>query len=175
MRLDTRAACCIASFSASRFLCTGVNKDGKLTSIDSYALADTGGYASLGGPVFNLTIEHAGGVYFFPNGNISGQCMYTNAGFPVAFRGFGVPQALFALETQMDEMAHAIGMDRLEFRRINLLEKGQTGAIDNEFPLSIGSHAIVDAMAEGEIYKNKEALINIWVKTGVLKSSFIAL
>lgn len=138
---------------------TGVNKDGKLTAIESYALADTGGYASLGGPVFNLTIEHSGGVYYFPNGDISGHCMYTNAGFQVAFRGFGVPQALFALETQMDEMADAIGMDRLEFRKLNLLKKGQTGAIDNEFPLSIGSHAIVEAMAKGEIYKNKKELI----------------
>ncbi|MGD9580086.1 MAG: xanthine dehydrogenase family protein molybdopterin-binding subunit [Vampirovibrionia bacterium] len=137
---------------------TGVNKDGKLTAIEFYALADTGGYASLGGPVFNLTIEHSGGVYFFPNGKISGHCMYTNSGLQVAFRGFGVPQSLFALETQMDEMADAIGMNRLEFRRINLLHKGQTGAIDNEFPLSIGSKPIIEAIEKGDIYKNREQL-----------------
>ena len=138
---------------------TGVNNDGKLTAIEFYALADTGGYASLGGPVFNLTIEHSGGVYYFPNGDISGHCVYTNAGFQVAFRGFGVPQSLFALESQMDEMADAIGMDRLEFRKTNMLKKGQTGAIDNEFPLSIGTGPIIEAMERGEIYKNKEQLI----------------
>lgn len=137
---------------------TSVNKDGLLTGIKFYALSDTGGYASLGGPVFNLTVEHSGGVYFFPNSDISGHCVYTNSGFQVAFRGFGVPQSLFALETQMDEMADAIGMDRLEFRKINLLKKGQTGAMDNEFPLSIGSHAIVEAMLKGYIYRNKNEL-----------------
>lgn len=138
---------------------TSVNKDGKLTGIDFYALADTGGYASLGGPVFNLTVEHSGGVYFFPHAKVSGHCVYTNAGYQVAFRGFGVPQSLFALETQMDEMADAIGMDRLKFRKVNLLKRGQKGAIDNEFPLSIGSHAIVEAMEKGEIYNNQEELL----------------
>lgn len=137
---------------------TGVNKDGKLTGIDFYALSDTGGYASLGGPVFNLTVEHSGGVYFFPDSKVSGHCVYTNSGFQVAFRGFGVPQSLFALETQMDEMADTIGMDRLEFRRLNLLKNGQTGAIDNDFPLSIGSKAIVEAIARGDIYKNRKEL-----------------
>ena len=137
---------------------TGVNKDGKLTGMDFSAISDTGGYASLGGPILNLTVEHSGGVYFFPNSKVSGYCAYTNSGYQVAFRGFGVPQSLFALETQMDEMADKIGMDRLEFRKINLLKKGQTGAIDNEFPLSIGSKAIVEAMSKGEIYKNKETL-----------------
>jgi CO/xanthine dehydrogenase Mo-binding subunit len=137
---------------------TAINKDGKLTAIDFYALSNTGGYASLGGPVFNLTVEHSGGVYFFPNSEINGHCMYTNSGYQVAFRGFGVPQTLFALESQMDEMADKIGMDRLEFRKINLLKKGQKGAIDNEFPLSIGSRAIVDAMSKGEIYNNRKEL-----------------
>lgn len=137
---------------------TGVNKDGKLTGMDFSAISDTGGYASLGGPILNLTVEHSGGVYFFPNSKVSGYCAYTNSGYQVAFRGFGVPQSLFALETQMDEMADKIGMDRLEFRRLNLLKKGQTGAIDNEFPLSIGSKAIVEAMSKGEIYKNQETL-----------------
>jgi len=137
---------------------TGVNKDGKLTGMEFKAISDTGGYASLGGPILNLTVEHSGGVYFFPNSSVTGYSVYTNSGYQVAFRGFGVPQSLFALETQMDEMADTIGMDRLEFRRINLLKKGQKGAIDNEFPLSIGSHAIVDAMAKGEIYNNREAL-----------------
>jgi CO/xanthine dehydrogenase Mo-binding subunit len=137
---------------------TGVNKDGKLTAMDFYALSDTGGYASLGGPVFNLTVEHSGGVYFFPHAEVEGHCVYTNSGFQVAFRGFGVPQSLFALETQMDEMADTLDIDRLEFRKINLLERGQKGAIDNEFPLSIGSHAIVNAIEKGDIYKNRNKL-----------------
>jgi CO/xanthine dehydrogenase Mo-binding subunit len=137
---------------------TGTTKDGKLTAIDFYALSDTGGYASLGGPVFNLTVEHSGGVYFFPNAKVSGHCVYTNSGFQVAFRGFGVPQSIFALEVQMDEMADLLGIDRLEFRRRNLLVRGQTGAIDNEFPLSIGSKPIVEGIAGGEIYKNREVL-----------------
>ncbi|MEW5819005.1 MAG: molybdopterin cofactor-binding domain-containing protein [Cyanobacteriota bacterium] len=137
---------------------TGVNNDGKLTGIRFYALSDTGGYASLGGPVFNLTVEHSVGVYFFPDADISGHCVYTNSGFQVAFRGFGVPQSLFALELQMDEMADSIGIDRLEFRKINLLKKGQKGAIDNEFPLSIGSLPIVEEIYKGEIYKNRKTL-----------------
>lgn len=149
---------------------TAVNKDGKLTAIDFYALSDTGGYASLGGPVFNLTVEHSGGVYFFPNSRISGHCVYTNSGYQVAFRGFGVPQTLFALESQMDEMADKLGIDRLEFRRINLLKHGQTGAIDNEFPLSIGSGPIVEAISKGKIYKNRKELIKTtkpYLKRGV--------
>lgn len=135
---------------------TGVNKDGKLTGIKFYALSDTGGYASLGGPVFNLVIEHSGGVYYFPQSEVSGHCVYTNSGFQVAFRGFGVPQSLFALETQMDEMADSVGIDRLQFRKLNLLKKGETGILNNDYPLSIGSLAVVKSMENSELIKNPE-------------------
>lgn len=136
----------------------GANKDGKLTALQFNALGDTGAYASLGGPILNLTVEHAGSVYYFPISDVNGKQVYTNSGYNVAFRGFGVPQSLFAVESMMDRLADKLNIDPLRFREINLLEKGQLGVLDNDYPLTIGSAKIVEKMLQSDLLKDKEEL-----------------
>ena len=71
--------------------------------------------------------------------HIEGLCVYTNAPIAGAFRGYGAPQAYFALETQMDEIAEALGIDPIELRKRNAIQPGDIGPAgtpftDNELP-----------------------------------------
>ena len=105
---------------------TGVDRDGRLVAQDIDVLLDGGAYVTLSPVVLSRGIIHAAGPYHCPNVLINGRAILTNAVPYGAFRGFGAPQTLFACERHMDRVAGAIGMDPIEFRRINLLRDGQT-------------------------------------------------
>lgn len=104
----------------------GCDNNGILQAMDCRLLFDTGAYASLGGEVFALAMEHAGGPYRIPHTTISGAVVYTNNPVAGAFRGFGVPQAAAGVEEAMDELARAAGFDPLEFRLKNAVRRGDT-------------------------------------------------
>ena len=103
---------------------TGVKKDGTLTAIECKAIQPTGGYASSGPPVVGVCGEGIVNTYRCPNFWFHGYSVYTNSPVGGEFRGFGQPQAVFAREKHMDEVATAIGMDPLEFRRKNSKQAG---------------------------------------------------
>lgn len=103
---------------------SGIKADGKLTAIDVDMIADTGAYADSGGTVIILAANSVGGPYSIPNARITGRAVNTNNPPCGAMRGFGMPQANFACERQMDELARAAGIDPLEIRRINGVKKG---------------------------------------------------
>jgi len=86
---------------------------------------DTGTYASFGPAVGALLSEMAPGPYRTPNVRVRTQVVYTNGPLAGAMRGFGAPQALFAVESMMDMMAAELGMDPIEFRRKNLWRQGE--------------------------------------------------
>ena len=103
---------------------TGVKKDGTLTAIKLHIVADKGAYGSHG-----LTVQFVSGfrglsTYKAPNLQFDCQVVYTNKPAPGAYRGYGAPQALFALESHMEEIALALGMDPVEFKRINWVKEG---------------------------------------------------
>jgi xanthine dehydrogenase D subunit len=151
---------------------TGVKKDGTLVANKVEIYADTGAYASLGGPVLNLAVEHACGPYRLDNVYIDGYCVYTNNGVAGAFRGFGVPQATFGMETQMDIIAEKLGIDPIELRKKNALRRGDVSPIGNKFTTSVGTMAVLEGLKEVEIWKNKDKIEKVdkkrpWIKRGV--------
>lgn len=137
---------------------TAAAADGTLLANEVRVVADTGAYASLGGPVVNLAIEHSCGAYRMPNVRLEGFCVYTNNGLAGAFRGFGANQVIFALETQIDMIAERLGMDRLEFRRKNALRQGDVAALGHTMTASVGAVATLDAASRCEIWVRREEL-----------------
>lgn len=116
-------------------LTTGCDAEGKITAVVARIVADTGAYASLGPPVLQRACTHIGGPYHVSNANITGLCVYTNNPPAGAFRGFGVPQAAFACETNLDLLARKVGISPWEIRYCNALEPGlvnATGQIADE-------------------------------------------
>ena len=107
---------------------TAVNKDGKLLAQQIEFVIDGGAYCTLSPVVLSRGTIHAAGPYFCPNVRIKSQAVATNVPPHGAFRGFGAPQSIFALERHMDKIAKTIGLTPEEFRRRNFIKQGQTTA-----------------------------------------------
>jgi xanthine dehydrogenase D subunit len=137
---------------------TAAAADGTLLANEVRVVADTGAYASLGGPVVNLAIEHSCGPYRVPNVRLEGFCVYTNNGLAGAFRGFGANQVTFALETQVDMIAERLGMDKIEFRRKNAVRRGDVAALGHTMTASVGALATLGAASQCELWKRREEL-----------------
>ena len=103
---------------------TGAKRDGRLIAKEVRLIYDTGAYADDGPGIAAFGAMMARGPYRIPNVKIEGICVYTNKVKCGAFRGFGNPQATFASESQLDQIAHQLGMDPLEIRMINGVENG---------------------------------------------------
>ncbi|MCL4766367.1 MAG: xanthine dehydrogenase family protein molybdopterin-binding subunit [Hyphomicrobiaceae bacterium] len=103
---------------------TGATRDGRITALDVNVIADSGAYVFLSPYVLLYCAVSAPGPYRIDNLNVFARAVATNNMFTSAFRGFGGLQACAAYEQQMDEVARAIGMDRLELRRRNYLKTG---------------------------------------------------
>jgi CO/xanthine dehydrogenase Mo-binding subunit len=103
---------------------SGITRDGKLTAVHAEAIGDTGPYVNAGRDVMNFVAATLSGPYFVPNARLEAYTVFTNNPICGAMRGYGIPQASFAYEAQMDAIARAIGMDPLEIRMRNGLETG---------------------------------------------------
>ena len=101
---------------------TGVTKDGKITALDVRMVADSGAYVFLSPYVLLYALVAAPGPYRVDNLNVFARAVATNNMFTSAFRGFGALQACAAYEQQMDEVAKALGLDRLELPPAQLPE-----------------------------------------------------
>lgn len=105
-------------------------REGKITAIDVENVLDKGAYVSMGGlkePLYAVTqrvTSYAGGTYAIPNSRVRSYSVFTNHPYSCAFRGFGVPQATFAVECQLDELARSLKMDPVEIRLKNILKDG---------------------------------------------------
>jgi CO/xanthine dehydrogenase Mo-binding subunit/aerobic-type carbon monoxide dehydrogenase small subunit (CoxS/CutS family) len=98
---------------------TGAKKNGRLTAVQAELVGDAGAYASLSTKVLKRATTHATGPYDIANAKVDCYAMYTNNPPSGAFRGFGVTQSAFAVESNMDILAHELGLDHFELRRIN--------------------------------------------------------
>lgn len=104
---------------------TACDENGKLTAVKAFLLADTGAYASLGGPVLQRACTHAAGPYQIENVDITGMGVYTNNPPAGAFRGFGVTQSCFAMESNLNFLAEQVGISPWEIRYLNAIEPGK--------------------------------------------------
>ncbi len=117
---------------------TGARRDGTLTAVEAELYGDSGAYASLGEKVMTRATTHATGPYVVPNSKIDCYAMYTNNAPCGAFRGFGVTQSAFAVESNMDILAEQLGMDPAELRRKNAMRVGATTATGQLLRESVG-------------------------------------
>jgi xanthine dehydrogenase molybdenum-binding subunit len=104
---------------------TGAKKDGTVTAHEAEIWGDGGAYASLSSHVMLRATTHAAGAYEVRNVKVDTYAMYTNNTPSGAFRGFGVTQSAFAMESQMDQLAEALGVSPVEIRRKNVLNYGK--------------------------------------------------
>ena len=103
----------------------GCDENGIIQGVVAEVIADTGAYASLGGPVLERACTHAAGPYNYQNFEIDGWAYYTNNPPAGAFRGFGVTQTCFCIETLLNQMADIIGITPWEIRYRNAIRPGQ--------------------------------------------------
>jgi len=103
---------------------TGVNKDGKLVAQEMRVIGNTGPYGTHGLTVQTVTGLRGLSSYNCPNKRFDCKVAYTNIPVPGAYRGYGAPQALFALEAHMEDVAAKLGMDVIEFKRLNWVNVG---------------------------------------------------
>ena len=103
----------------------GCDENGIIQGVAANVIADTGAYASLGGPVLERACTHAAGPYHYEAFQIDGYAYYTNNPPAGAFRGFGVTQTCFGLETMLNEMAELVGISPWEIRYRNAIRPGQ--------------------------------------------------
>jgi len=104
---------------------TACDENGYLTAMKAVLIADTGAYASLGGPVLQRACTHAAGPYNYQNIDILGMSVYTNNVVGGAFRGFGVTQSCFATENNINSLAEMVGISPWEIRYRNAIRPGQ--------------------------------------------------
>ncbi|HJW83432.1 MAG TPA: molybdopterin cofactor-binding domain-containing protein, partial [Anaerolineae bacterium] len=125
----------------------GARRDGALVAVQTELYGDTGAYASLGEKVLTRATTHSAGPYEVPHVKADCYAMYTNNPPAGAFRGFGVTQSAFAIESTMDILAEELGLDRIDLRRKNALKVGSvtnTGQILRE---SVGLLECLESVA----------------------------
>ncbi len=101
------------------------DENGRLLALRATIIADTGAYASLGAPVLQRACTHAAGPYNYQNVDIVGKAVYTNNVPAGAFRGFGVTQSCFAIESNLNLLAEKVGISPWEIRYINAIRPGE--------------------------------------------------
>jgi xanthine dehydrogenase molybdenum-binding subunit len=123
---------------------TGATKDGKLTAVQSTIYGDGGAYASLSEKVLTRATTHASGPYDVPHVKVDCLAAYTNNAPSGAFRGFGVSQSCFAVESNMDILAGELGMDPVELRRRNTLDVGSVTSTGQTMRESVGLNECIE-------------------------------
>ncbi len=107
---------------------TGMKKDGTWLAQETELIFDTGAYADIGPRVCRNAGFSATGPYQVPNARIDSYCVYTNKPVGGAFRGFGIPQMTWAIESHLDVMAEKLGLDPVALRLKNAVEEGSLSA-----------------------------------------------
>ena len=108
----------------------GCDKNGHLTFRKAEAILDNGAYTSWGATTPSVMMMPISSLYRVPNVYFKATCVYTNNIYAQAMRGYGNPQAAFAVETSMDQLAEAAGIDPAEFRMINRNLPGEKTPMD---------------------------------------------
>jgi len=134
---------------------TAVSKDGKLLAMEIDFVIDGGAYTTLSPVVLSRGTIHAAGPYHCPNVRINSRALATNTPPHGAFRGFGAPQSIFALERHLDKVAAAVGLGVEELRRRNFISKGQSTATGQVIAEEIDMPALLDRALRESDYRAK--------------------
>ncbi|HST52377.1 MAG TPA: xanthine dehydrogenase family protein molybdopterin-binding subunit [Pyrinomonadaceae bacterium] len=134
---------------------TAVTREGRLVGMEIDFVIDGGAYATLSAVVLSRGTIHAAGPYNCPNVRISSKAVATNAPPHGAFRGFGAPQSIFALERHLNKVAAAVGLTPEELRRRNFITKGETTATGQVIHEDVDLAALLDRAFELSSYHAK--------------------
>ena len=136
---------------------TAVTRDGKLIAMDIDFAIDGGAYETLSRVVLSRGTIHAAGPYSCPNVRIRSRAVATNVPPHGAFRGFGAPQSVFALERHLDRVAEVIGLVPDELRRRNFIQHGQTIAVGQVIREQVDMDRLMDRAFElSDYYAKRE-------------------
>jgi CO/xanthine dehydrogenase Mo-binding subunit len=139
----------------------GCDRDGTLRGIHIDILMDAGAYVTMTPVVLSRGVLHACNAYRWKTALVESKAVVTNTPPNGAFRGFGAPQTIFALERHMDRLAEAIGMEPMELRTKNLLAIGSTMPTGQVLTASVGVEECVRrAVAESD-YEQKRATLGL--------------
>jgi xanthine dehydrogenase large subunit len=142
----------------------GFDDEGRILGLD-VVLASRCGYSiDYSGPVNDRAILHIDNCYYLPNLHIVGHRCKTNMQSATAFRGFGGPQGMFGIETVIEDIAHQLGKDPLDVRRVNLYQdpalSGDPGSLTTQYnqPIEdwIGDKVIAQLEAEAGYRARRE-------------------
>ncbi|WP_233265537.1 molybdopterin-dependent oxidoreductase [Leifsonia sp. AG29] len=123
----------------------GADAEGRLTAIAVEVLSDTGAYGNHSRGVMFHSVGESLAVYRCANKRVDAEVVYTNNPPSGAFRGYGLGQVVFAVESAMDELARKLGLDPFEFRRLNVVRPGDAMTVtdpEEESDLRFGSYGL---------------------------------
>jgi len=136
---------------------TGVKKDGTITAMETDILLDAGAYTTLTMVILQRSVLHASGAYYIPNAKIRGRAVATNTPPTGAFRGFGAPQSIFAIERHMDKIARALGVDPLDLKLKNAIQNGMSFPHKQILESGVSASDVLSRAAELSDYRAKRA------------------
>jgi CO/xanthine dehydrogenase Mo-binding subunit len=136
---------------------TGCTKDGTLIAADISVVMDGGAYVTLTPVVLSRGALHAAGAYRWEHVLVEARAIFTNTPPNGAFRGFGAPQTIWAMERHLDRVARNLGMDPLELKKKNALRLGDTTATGQVLHESVGSLACIERAVAASGWAEKRA------------------
>jgi CO/xanthine dehydrogenase Mo-binding subunit len=134
---------------------TAVTRDGRILGMDIQFVIDGGAYATLSSVVLSRGTIHAAGPYNIENVRIDAKAVATNSPPHGAFRGFGAPQSIFALERHLDQIAKKLGMTPEEIRRRNFIKDGEKTATGQTINEGVSMQALLDRALKHTNYHQK--------------------
>ena len=134
---------------------TALTGDGKFLAMDIDFVVDGGAYQTLSPVVLSRGTIHAAGPYQCPNVRVRGRAVATNVPPHGAFRGFGAPQSVFALERHLDRVAAAVGLAPDELRRRNFIRQGQTLAVGQVVREKVDMPLLMERAFQASGYREK--------------------
>src|SRR6202007_154191 len=148
---------------------TAVSRDGKILGGAIEFVVDGGSYPPLSPVVLSRATIHAGGPYYWPSVRIRSRAVATNTPPHGAFRGFGAPQSLFAIERHMDRIAKVVDLDPVEIRRRNFLQPGQSTTTQQVIRENIDLHHLLDRALKLSDYRGKKKRFALENQSGTQK------
>ena len=139
---------------------TAVSADGRILGGEIEFVIDGGAYQTLSPVVLSRGAIHAGGPYYWPSIRIRSRAVATNTPPHGAFRGFGAPQSLFAMERHMDHIAEVLGISAVEIRRRNFLKPGQTTTTGQTVSAETDLEKLFDRGLNLSHYHSRKALFS---------------
>ncbi len=136
---------------------TGCTKDGELVALSFDCVMDGGAYVTLTPVVLSRGILHAQGAYRWKHARVEGRAVATSTPPNGAFRGFGAPQTIWAIERHMDRLAETLGVDPLALRKKNLLAIGSVTVTGQTLKESVGVAECIERAVAESGYQEKRA------------------